>query len=180
MNLQQAVALGGFAFYAAWLIGMICYAGWREVAKRGKNAAMVFFAFAAVATVTAQKPPVVRAMHLRIYNVTAKGFDCAWDYGDLAPADFTDGETVRLTAEVAGMDYQLIIGTLPPSVTNYHVNAVLRGLPRDWMRHNILVTARVNNSLLTGSAIYPGERREESGDNGIKLPDLPAENGGEK
>lgn len=171
MNLQQAVALGGLAFYAALLIGMICYAGWREVAKRGKAAAMVFFAFAAVATVVAQKPPVVRAMHLRIYNVTAKGFDCAWDYGNLTPADFTDGETVRLTAKVAGLDYNLLVGTLPVTVTNYHVNAVLRGLPRDWMRHDVEVTARVNNGLLTGSDTHHG-------DGGDELPGINDTNGG--
>ena len=159
-HFQLAVAWGGAFAILALIIVEVCICGWREVSRCGRGFATVFAIAAAIATATAQKPPVppvVKSMHLRIYNVTAKGFDCAWDYGALTPADFRDGETVRLTAKIAGLDYNLLVGTLPVTVTNYHVNAVLRNLPKDWMRHDVEVTARVNNSLLTASDTHHGD-----------------------
>lgn len=123
---------------------------WRKLLRFGRGFALMFLAFAITSAVVAQKPPrppEVKSMNLTISNVTAKGFDLSWDYGDLTPADFTDGETVRLTARLGSMDYNLIVGTLPVTVTSYHVNAVLRGLPKDWMRYDLEVTARVNNLL---------------------------------
>ena len=154
---QQAVAWGGaFAILAVGLV-LVAREGWRAVWKRGRGFAAVLLIGAAVATINAQKPPVVKGMNLRITNVTAKGFDCSWDYGGLTPADFTDGETVKLTAQITGLDYTLLLGTLPPTVTNYHVNAVARGFPKDWMRYDVKVTARLSNADLMGEAERDGD-----------------------
>ena len=162
---------GAVAFLALIVIG-IAVAAWQELGEQGRKCGKAFLAVFAVgtlvATIHAQKPPVVKAMKLTISNETAKGFDCEWDYGGLDPAGFTEGETVRLTAEIMGLDYTLLIGTLPPSVTNYHVYAVLRGLPKDWMAHDVKVTARLNNANLTGEANREGD---DSGE-------LPSINGG--
>ena len=157
MNLadfQLAVAYGGAFAMLAVILVLVVREGWREVWKRGKAFTAVFAVGAAIATIHAQKPPVVKAMNLRVYNVTAKGFDCAWDYGGLDPFGFTESETVKLTAQITGIDYTLLIGTLPPTVTNYHVNAVLRGFPRNWMAHDVKVTARLNNANLAGEATH--------------------------
>ena len=151
--------IGGYGAVA--MLGLVAVIMFREairaVWRRGMGFAAAFAIAAAIATATAQKPPVVKGMNIRIYNVTAKGFDCAWDYGGLTPSDFTDGETVKLTARIACIDYTMLIGTLPPSVTNYHVNAIRRGLPRDWMRYDLHVTARLNNANLMGETARDGD-----------------------
>ena len=170
-DFQLAVAYGGAFAVLAVCVACGCGASLRAVWRHGRGFAAVFAAGASIATICAQKPPVVKGMNLRVYNVTAKGFDCAWDYGDLGPDDFTDSETVRLTAQITGIDYTILIATLPPTVTNYHVNAVMRGLPRDWMRYNLKVTARCNNANLMGEAEHDGEA--------YKLPSInDVENGG--
>ena len=158
---------GAVAFLALIVIGIVV-AAWQELCEQGRKCGKAFLAVfsigAVVATIHAQKPPtppVVKGMKLRITNVTAKGFDCAWDYGGLDPAGFTDGETVKLTALITGLDYTFFIGTLPPTVTNYHVNAVARGFPRDWMRYDVKVTARLNNSLLMGEAEHNGDESND-------------------
>lgn len=154
--------IGGYGAVA--MLGLVAVIMFREairaVWRRGMGFAAAFAIAAAIATATAQKP-LVKGMNIRIYNVTAKGFDCAWDYGGLTPSDFTDGETVKLTAEIACVDHTMLIGTLPPTVTNYHVNAVLRGLPRDWMRYDLHVTARLNNANLMGNADRDGDEPNE-------------------
>ena len=148
---------GAVAMLALATVLLVAFAG-RTIFRKGTWFSVVMLALSLVTTIAAQKQ---KPLNLRIYNKSAKGFDCAWDYGEVKPTDFRDGETVKLTAEITGMDYRLLLGTLPALVTNYHVNAVARGLPLDWMRHDLKVTAQCNNLLWSASGEHEGEEANE-------------------
>ena len=157
-DIQLAVAYGGaFSILAVGLVQIVRFC-WQQH-RTASTAGMVVFAIGVtVSTLQAQKPPrppVVESMNLHLDRFDAKGFDVSWDYGGMDPSDFRDGENVKLSAEFEGLDYVLHLATVPVTVTNYHVNALARGLPRDWMRHNVRVTAACNNLL--GTATNDGD-----------------------
>ena len=157
-NFQLAVAYGGaFSMLAVGLVQIVRFC-WQQHRTATKAGMLVFAIGVTVSTLQAQKPPrppVVSSMHLRLDRFDAKGFDVSWDYGGMAPSDFRDGENVKLSVEIEGLDYVMHLATVPVTVTNYHVNAIAHGLPRDWMRHNVKVTAACNNLL--GTATNDGD-----------------------
>lgn len=164
-DFQLAVAYGGaFAILAICLVEIVCFC-WTSHRDSTRIGVAVFAIGVILSTLHAQKPPrppVVSSMNLRLEHVDAKGFDVSWDYGGMSPSDFRDGENVKLTAEIEGLDYVLQLATVPVTVTNYHVNALARGLPRDWMRHNVKVTARCNNLLGTAKSDGEGDDQPPS------------------
>lgn len=142
VNIQHIVAFGAIGVVIAVLLCVVLRESWREIAQHGKHFAAVFAVFAVIATINAQKPPQVREINLYETSHDAKGFDVHWDYGDTDPSAL-QGKTVMLRAEIEGMDYVLNIGSVSTSVTNYHVNAITHGFPKDWMKNNWKVDALI-------------------------------------
>ena len=153
--LNNAVAY--CALVALLAFGLLALA-WRcckHVAKYGISFAIAFTGLIVVTTIAggAQK----KRMNLYVSHTDAKGFDLSWDYGDLTVDDFLDDETVKIKVEISSLDYVLQVATVPAACTNWHINAVNCGLPKDWMRYNVKVSASCNNGLLYGSIRRRGD-----------------------
>lgn len=146
MNYSHMIGFcGAFAILALVLVRLFAWS-WNDIIRRGREFAAVFLIGSVIATLSAQKPgpnPSIEGIRLNLIRYDAKGFDVSWDYLDTDPALLV-GKHVRLRGCVSGMDYNIIFGDFPTSVTNYHCNAVLRGFPEDWMAHDWDIRAEID------------------------------------